>query len=105
MAEAPQLHNQILRTKLFVPTVPHAVIPRTRLTALLDTGLHRKLMLVSAPAGFGKTMLVAEWLRHVGVPIADGGLDGHEGNSLFHIQHPSVAWVSLDADDNQPVRF
>jgi LuxR family maltose regulon positive regulatory protein len=50
----------------------------------LDEGLHRKLTLVSAPAGFGKTTLCSEWLARCGRPIA---------------------WLSLDEGDNDPVRF
>jgi LuxR family maltose regulon positive regulatory protein len=53
------------------------------LLARLDEALDARLTLVSAPAGFGKTTLVGEWLR----------------------QHENVAWLTLDAEDNDPVRF
>ncbi|MGC9395528.1 MAG: hypothetical protein ACP5J4_11800 [Anaerolineae bacterium] len=59
-------------------------MPRPRLTERLDKGLRRKLTLISAPAGFGKTTLAAEWL-----------------NATPH----NVTWFSLDETDNDPARF
>ena len=87
MGESTPYYDQLLATKFFVPASSHALIPRPRLTALLDEGLRRKLTLLSAPAGFGKTTLLSDWLRS----------RPPEG--------PPVAWVSLDEDDNDPVRF
>ena len=52
----------LLQTKLFVPRSRRGLVPRPRLTERLDRGAASKLMLVSAPAGFGKTTLLAEWL-------------------------------------------
>ena len=63
------------------------LVARPRLTAMLERETGRKLTLISAPAGFGKTTLLVEWLRE----LADG-----EG---------SVAWLSLDEGDNDPARF
>jgi LuxR family maltose regulon positive regulatory protein len=74
----------LLQTKLYVPPVRPDLVPRPRLLRRLDVGPSRKLTLVSAPAGFGKTTLVTEWL---------GGI-GH-----------AVAWLSLDEEDNDPARF
>jgi LuxR family maltose regulon positive regulatory protein len=68
---------------LIPPTRPE-LGSRPRLNEQLNEGLHRKLTLISAPAGFGKTTLVSDWLRHLDVP---------------------TAWVSLDGSDNDPVRF
>jgi len=75
----------ILAPKLYVPPPqPRAVLP-PRLIERLDEGaLHRKLALISAPAGFGKTTLVGEWVAGCGRP---------------------VAWLSLDEGDNDPARF
>ncbi len=75
----------LLRTKLHVPQVRRELVRRPRLTSRLDDGLRagHKLTLLSAPAGFGKTTLLSEWI---------GGA-------------PAVAWVSLDGGDNDPVRF
>src|SRR5919199_455462 len=74
----------ILATKLYVPSVPPRVVPRHRLFEQLDEGLHRKLTLISAPAGFGKTTLLSAWVA---------GCDRQ------------VAWLSLDDADNDPTRF
>src|SRR5438128_5206647 len=74
----------LLATKLHVPRPRPDYVPRPRLTARLDEGLARTLTLVCAPAGFGKTSLLAAW--------ASAG------------QRP-VAWLSLDEGDNDPARF
>jgi LuxR family maltose regulon positive regulatory protein len=71
-------------TKLYMPPVRPSLVPRPRLIERLNEGLYRKLTLVSAPAGFGKTTLISEWL---------GLLD-----------RPS-AWLSLDEGDSDPVQF
>ncbi len=52
----------LLETKLHIPKWRPAVVSRPRLIERLDQGTERKLTLVSAPAGFGKTTLLAEWL-------------------------------------------
>lgn len=76
----------ILATKLYIPPPRLSVVPRPRLIDRLNEGLAKggKLTLVSAPAGFGKTTLVSEW-------IAQGGR--------------LIAWLSLDGSDNDPARF
>ncbi|MCJ7737199.1 MAG: LuxR family transcriptional regulator, partial [Anaerolineae bacterium] len=74
----------LLETKFRIPAAPLESIPRTRLTKRLDVGLHRKLILVSAPAGFGKTTLLVKWAAACGA---------------------SVAWLSLDDSDNDPAHF
>ncbi len=74
----------ILATKLYIPPLrPHVVI-RPRLLERLNEGLHRKLTLISAPAGFGKTTLVSEWVEGIERP---------------------TAWLSLDEGENDPTRF
>lgn len=77
----------ILTTKLHIPPLRASMVRRPRLIARLDAGLDGKLTLVSAPAGYGKTTLVAEWLAG----LAAAPLRG--------------AWLSLDEYDNDPVRF
>ena len=52
----------LLETKLYLPRPRAGLVPRPRLSERLDAGAAAKLMLVSAPAGFGKTTLLAEWL-------------------------------------------
>ena len=78
------MSGPILTTKLFVPRPRPRIVPRPRLIERLDEGLCRKLSLVSAPAGFGKTTLLGGWVA---------GSDRR------------VAWLSLDAEDNDPARF
>jgi LuxR family maltose regulon positive regulatory protein len=74
----------LLRTKLYVPPVRPELVPRPRLIEQLNPGLQRKLTLISAPAGFGKTTLVTEWLASAQRPFT---------------------WLSLDENDNEPARF
>ena len=74
----------LLTTKLYIPPVRPEVVPRPRLLERLNAGLDRKLTLVSAPAGYGKTTLISAWLHTADVPFA---------------------WLSLDEGDNDPVRF
>jgi len=74
----------ILATKLYIPRLRPNVVSRPRLLEQLNEGLHRKLSLISAPAGFGKTTLVSEWLA------------GCER---------AAAWLSLDEGENDPTRF
>lgn len=80
----------LVSTKLHTPPVRSELVSRPRLLALLDQGLHRKLTLVSAPAGFGKTTLLGEWTHR----LAAGSQP-----------RTRVAWISLDEGDNDPVRF
>jgi LuxR family maltose regulon positive regulatory protein len=84
MAEAKLVDRLLLRAKLYVPRSRPGVVPRQRLYERLDEGVRRELTVVSAPAGFGKTTLLANWSRQSELP---------------------VAWVSLDERDNDPVRF
>jgi LuxR family maltose regulon positive regulatory protein len=76
----------LLRTKLFVPPLRPNLVPRPQLIERLNQGLTagKKLTLVSAPAGFGKTTLVNVWTQQTEQPIA---------------------WLSLDENDNDPIRF
>jgi LuxR family maltose regulon positive regulatory protein len=74
----------LLQTKLYIPPVRPELVSRPRLIEQLNAGLHRKLTLLSSPAGFGKTTLLSEWVGSCGRP---------------------VAWLSLDEGDNDPTRF
>jgi len=80
----------ILVTKLFIPATRPEIVSRQRLIERLNDGLSRKLTLISAPAGFGKTMLVTEWLNTI----------GDDDSSLIFI-----AWLSVDEGDSDPARF
>lgn len=81
----------LLSTKLAIPQKRSHLVARPRLFALLDQGLTKKLILVSAPPGFGKTTLVTEWIYQ------------HESQATPGF--PKVAWLSLDESDNDPIRF
>ncbi len=80
------MSTTILATKLYIPPPRTQVVLRPRLIERLNEGLSsgRKLTFISAPAGFGKTTLVSEWITSCGRP---------------------VAWLSLDEGDNDPTRF
>ena len=76
--------DALLATKLHVPRPQPGFVPRPRLVQALGEGLARGRVLICAPAGFGKTSLLADWARSGGRP---------------------VAWLGLDAGDNDPARF
>jgi LuxR family maltose regulon positive regulatory protein len=79
-----EMSAPLLTTKLYIPPVRSELVSRPRLIEQLNAGVDRKLTLVSAAAGFGKTTLVAEWLNRVERPCT---------------------WLSLDKGDNDPVQF
>ena len=79
--------SPLIEIKLYVPKLRRGMVARPRLSERLVRGAESKLTLISAPAGFGKTTLLAEWLA---APPTDGR---------------SVAWLSLDPSDNQPALF
>jgi LuxR family maltose regulon positive regulatory protein len=80
------MSGPLIATKILIPPARPDLVPRPQLLRLMDAALERPhgLILVSAPAGFGKTTLVTEWLHHCKRP---------------------AAWLSLDRDDNEPARF
>jgi hypothetical protein len=63
MDEPVLFHDQLLATKFFVPSSSHPLIARPQLTTLLNQGLRRKLTLIAAPVGFGKTTLLSTWVQ------------------------------------------
>ena len=77
----------LLATKLFVPPARADLVPRPRLFDRVAHGIERKLTVIVAPAGFGKTTVLSTWHAWAGKTA------------------PPLAWVSLDAGDNDPVRF
>ena len=78
------METVLLQTKLYIPPPRDKAVPRPRLEERLNEGLHRKLTLISAPAGFGKTTLISERVATC---------------------KQQSAWVSLDEGDNDPIRF
>ncbi|MCP4543341.1 MAG: AAA family ATPase [Chloroflexi bacterium] len=83
------MSSSLLKTKLYIPPVRPELVSRPRLVERLNAGLGRKLTLVSAPAGFGKTTLLSEWVTHA--------------ERLE--PHVRFTWFSLDKGDNDPIRF
>jgi LuxR family maltose regulon positive regulatory protein len=83
----PLTNDSLLSTKLRPSQARPNLVVRPRLTVRLEREAGRKLTLISAPAGFGKTTLLVEWLK-----------EREDGDR-------SVAWVSLDEGDSDPVRF
>ncbi len=76
------MERSLLETKFSVPPPRPVLVSRSHLLEYLQEGLSHNLVLISAPAGFGKTTLLSDWA-----------------------QHTHTAWVSLDEGDNDPVRF
>ena len=84
------MDTPLLTTKLYSPPVRPEMVLRPRLIERLDAGLHRKLTLISAPAGFGKTTLVSAWLHSAAGPASAAR---------------ASTWLSLDEGDNDLIRF
>src|SRR3712207_6663830 len=82
MAQPPSL----LATKLSLPPLRRNAVHRPRLVEQLRAGLAGKLTLIVAPAGFGKSTLVADW------------------HASSDTRAAPIGWVSLDAADNDPAR-
>ena len=111
------MNDRLLQTKLSIPALRSSFVPRPRLIAKLNAGLEDGLILISAPAGYGKTTLVTEWLEDLRFSISDFRL--RDGNSQTDDPQPHsatpgggisaagnrVAWLSLDEADNDPRRF
>ncbi len=118
-------HKQLLATKLHIPPLQPALIPRPRLTQKLTEGICAgKLIVIAAPAGFGKTTLLTEW-AHQKDEGSPQGADAKSQKDESRDIHPSsftpaltrkgsgasvlyplgIAWVSLDEADNDAVRF
>ncbi|MBI4671430.1 MAG: hypothetical protein HY741_07155 [Chloroflexi bacterium] len=98
----------LLRTKLFAPTHHGAWVPRERLLERLNDGLRlgHKLILVSAPPGFGKTTLISEWLLQSPAIAAHSSWQSNVQDALpSSIRHPLSAWLALDEGDNDTARF
>ena len=74
----------MLATKLHISTTNVNLVHRSDLYELLNKGLNRKLVLISAPAGFGKTTLISDWIKHKKI-LTD--------------------WYSIDRRDNDPAEF
>jgi LuxR family maltose regulon positive regulatory protein len=76
--------SPLLRTKVTPPRIPPDFVHRPRLTKIIDRGTQGPLTLISTPTGFGKTILLVEWIQQTVLP---------------------VAWLNIDSEDNDPTRF
>ena len=81
---APGARDELLAAKVNLPRTRPDRLARSCLFRRLDEGMGRPLVLVCTPAGFGKTTLLADWAADAPLP---------------------VGWLSLDPDDNEPMRF
>ncbi|MGB5476507.1 MAG: AAA family ATPase, partial [Thermoanaerobaculia bacterium] len=88
----------LIRTKLHRPSVPFDVVGRDRLLRLMGRAVEVPLTLVSAPAGYGKSVLVAQWAEHCDHPVAWLSLDEDESDLRLFLQY-LVAAVHTVADD------
>ncbi len=99
----------LLATKLYRPRPRGARVARARLIARLDRGLAGALTLIAAPAGFGKTSLLAEWLASPNfesrVLSANSATMRQTQDSKLKIQDYHAAWLALDVGDNDPSTF
>ena len=78
------MDSSLLSTKLFIPKSRKNLVPRPRLFEKINIGQDKKITLISAPAGFGKSTLLSNWVRQ---------------------SEEDIVWVSLDESDNGPTRF
>ena len=80
------MSSEVLRTKLFIPALKPNLVVRARLLTRLNEGLHQgqHFFLISAPAGFGKSTLISQWI---------------------HLNALNAAWITLDESDNDPIRL
>lgn len=83
----PHHSGNLLATKLEIPLVGTRIVSRRRLTERLSTGLKKRLTLLVAPTGYGKTTLIVEWVSSLMLP------------------DQRVIWLSVDPYDNDPYRF
>ena len=87
------MNDPLLVTKIYLPRPRNPLIPRPALFARLDAGLAGTRILVSAPAGFGKTTLLSAWFERLNSTRINDTLPW------------GMAWLSLDRSDNDPARF
>lgn len=92
----------LLTTKLYRPRIDDNWVSRPHLLARLNAGVRHKLILLSAPPGFGKSTLVSQWLNQLRLPIPAFGLNTGDTDAS---QHWQSCWLSLDEGDNQLVQF
>ena len=95
---SPQTVSLLLTTKLHRPRPSAPLVPRPRLLEDLTAGLSQRLTLISAPAGYGKTTLVSQWLDSVNCPCAWISLDEHDTDLAAFLSHLLAAVRSVYPD-------
>ena len=92
MADLP-IAPPLLKTKLHIPQRHPDIVPRILLIKQLNERIQRKLTLITAPAGYGKTSLASEWTH---------ALQSETAEATFHQR---ITWLSLEESDSEPIRF
>src|SRR3954462_13418174 len=93
-----EAHTRTLGAQLVLPRVPSDLVPRAALLARLEAGLGGKLTLIAAPAGYGKTTLLAAWLRQTSRPAAYLALDEYDADEVAFISAVVAALQALAPD-------
>jgi LuxR family maltose regulon positive regulatory protein len=107
LATVALVTTPLLTTKLYLPPLRQEMVSRPRLIERLNAGLVCKLTLISAPAGFGKTTLLSEWISTLEPLDEERGWTGESTRDRVSQTetHNRVAWLSLDERDNDPDHF
>jgi len=93
----------LLTTKLYLPQPRPDIVQRTHLIDRLNNGISHKLTLISAPAGFGKTTLLSEWISQRQIPVAWISLDKGDNDSVHFITYLVAAFQRLEASIGKTV--
>jgi LuxR family transcriptional regulator, maltose regulon positive regulatory protein len=93
--------TQLLTSKLYIPPLRPSLVPRPRLIQVLNEGLQMKkrLTLVPAPAGFGKTTLMVDWLKQIDVPVARLFLDEADNGLPRFLAYLAAAFPQVDEEN------
>jgi LuxR family maltose regulon positive regulatory protein len=97
-AQEASASSVLLATKLFIPPVHPEIVSRPHLLNVLDSGLGGKLILVSAPAGFGKTTLLSKWIRSRALPAAWISLDENDNETTGFLKYLTAAFQQMNSD-------
>ena len=89
----------VLESQLHIPVQPQRIVPRPRLLTVLEHQIaHHKLTLISAPAGYGKTTLLAEWARTSSLPVAWLSITGEEDSVERFLRYLLAAWEAVQPE-------
>ncbi len=97
------MSTPLLSTKLYLPPSRSTLVLRPRLVDQLNDGLHCKLILISAPAGFGKTTLLSDWIEKAHFPVAWLSLDEGDNDLSRFLTYLASALQTLDRDIDQGI--